>query len=123
LGIKPGFKLCIIDPPQNYWALLGELPANVDVGELDTGRFDFIHVFVKDKARLEVWMGALKEHMLPAGMIWVSWPKRSSKVATDLNENVVRDLALHSGLVDVKVAAVDETWSGLKLVIRLKDRS
>jgi hypothetical protein len=123
LGIKPGFKLCIIDSPENYWALLGELPSNVHIRELGAGPFDFIHIFVKDKARLEAWMGALKERMLPSGMIWVSWPKKSSKVATDLNENSVRDIALQSGLVDTKVAAVDDTWSGLKLVIRLRDRS
>jgi hypothetical protein len=122
LGIKAGFKMCVIDPPQNYWHLLADLPENVSVGEPGEGAFDLIHIFATDKAQLEAQMGTLKQYILPAGMIWVSWPKKSSKVATNLNENLIRDLALKSGLVDTKVCAVDETWSGLKLVIRLRDR-
>jgi hypothetical protein len=123
LGIKAGFKMCVIDPPQNYWHLLGDLPENVSVGRPGEGVFDLIHVFAKDGAQLEAQIEKLKQHIVPAGMIWVSWPKKSSKVATDLNENLIRDLALKSGLVDTKVCAVDETWSGLKLVIRLRDRA
>jgi hypothetical protein len=123
LGIKDGFKVCVIDPPQNYWHLVGDLPENVSVGEPGEGAFDLIHVFAKDGAQLESQIEMLKQHIVPAGMIWVSWPKKSSKVATDLNENFIRDLALKSGLVDTKVCAVDDTWSGLKLVIRLTDRA
>ena len=122
LGIKAGFKMRVIDPPPNYWDLLGTLPDNVSIGEPDEGRFDFIHVFVADRARLEEQLGELRARIAPAGMIWVSWPKKSSQVATDLSEPIIRDLALGSGLVDVKVCAVDNTWSGLKLVIRLRDR-
>jgi hypothetical protein len=122
LGIKAGFKMCVIDPPQNYWHLLDDLPENVSVGGPGEGAFDLIHIFATDKAQLEAQIDTLKQRILPAGMIWVSWPKKSSKVATDLNENLIRDLALKSGLVDTKVCAVDETWSGLKLVIRLRDR-
>ena len=123
LGIKAGFKIWVIDPPPDYWDLLGPLPDNVSVGGPDERRLDFIHLFVTDRARLEAQLGELRAHIAPAGMIWVSWPKKSSRMATDLSEAVIRDLALAGGLVDVKVCAVDATWSGLKLVIRLRDRS
>jgi len=122
LGIKAGFKMRVIDPPPNYWDLLETLPDDVSIDEPDEGRFDFIHVFVTDRARLEGQLGELRAHIAPAGMIWVSWPKKSSQMATDLSEPIIRDLALRSGLVDVKVCAVDAIWSGLKLVIRLRDR-
>jgi len=122
LGIKAGFKMWVIDPPPNYWDLLGALPDNVSIGQPDEGPFDFIHVFVTDRAWLEEQLGELRACIVPAGMIWVSWPKKSSQAATDLSEPIIRDLALRSGLVDVKVCAVDAIWSGLKLVIRLRDR-
>ena len=123
LGIKPGYRICVIDPPGNYWDLLGELPEDVSVRQLGLGSLDFIHVFARDRAQLAERIPTLRDRIVPNGMIWVSWPKKASKVATDLSENVVRDLALKNRLVDVKVAAVDNTWSGLKLVIRLKDRA
>ena len=122
LGIKAGFKLWVIEPPLDYWDLLGTLPDDVSIGRPDGGPFDFIHVFVTNGAQLEEQLGVLRARIVPAGMIWVSWPKKLSHVATDLNETIIRDLALRSGLVDVKVCAVDATWSGLKLVIRLRDR-
>lgn len=122
LGVKPGYNMCVIDPPGHYWELLGDLPENVSVRELGEGAFDVIHVFARDRSQLKKQMPTLRDCIFPNGMIWVSWPKKASKVATDLSENVVRDLALKNRLVDVKVAAVDGTWSGLKLVIRLKDR-
>ena len=123
LGIKPGYRMCVIGAPDNYWDLLGDLPEDVSVRALGQGAFDFIHLFAKDRAQLEAQMPTLRESIVPNGMLWVSWPKKASKVATDLSENVVRDLALKNRLVDVKVAAVDDTWSGLKLVIRLRDRA
>jgi hypothetical protein len=122
LGIKAGFTICVVHRPHNYWHLLRDLPENVSVRDLGAGPFDLIHVFARDKVWLEERMATLKASIVPAGMIWASWPKKASKVPTDLNENVIRDLALEHGLVDTKVIAVDETWSGLKLVIRLKDR-
>ncbi len=122
LGIKAGFKLWVIGPPPNYWELLGTLPDHVSIGEPDEGPFDFVHVFVTGRVQLEEQLGRLKARLVPAGMIWVSWPKKSSQVTTDLSEPIIRDLALKSGLVDVKVCAVDRIWSGLKLVIRLRDR-
>jgi hypothetical protein len=122
LGIKPGFRICVIDPPSAYWDLLGPLPEHVSVYQPGAVGLDLIHVFARDKRQLEARIGVLRESIAPAGMLWVSWPKKSARVATDLDENVIRDLALANGLVDTKVAAVDETWSGLKLVIRVKDR-
>jgi hypothetical protein len=122
LGIKRGFTVAVINPPENYWDLLETLPDDVAVQDIDGGPFDLIHVFTTEKKVLERNLERLKDRIAPDGMIWVSWPKKSSKVQADLNENVIRELALGIGLVDVKVVAVDETWSGLKLVIRLKDR-
>jgi hypothetical protein len=124
LGIKAGFKLMLLNPPENYEATLGTLPENVTVLiALDQGPFDFVHFFTKDKDTLEDQFPNLKQALVSNGMLWISWPKASSKVDTDLKEGVVRDIGLANGLVDVKVAAIDETWSGLKFVYRLKDRS
>ena len=83
---------------------------------------DFIHCFAVEAAALRKTLPALKREMAPSGSLWVSWPKKAGKVATDVSANIVRDAALAIGLVDVKVCAVDETWSGLKLVIPVKDR-
>jgi hypothetical protein len=121
LGIKPGDAIAIIDAPENYWDLLGELPKGVTVENGGTG-LNFIHVFVTEAAALAARIDSLRQRIKPNGMIWVSWPKKAAKVPIDLNENVVREIALAQGLVDVKVAAIDEKWSGLKLVIRVKDR-
>lgn len=122
LGIKGGMRLLVIDEPKDYWELLGELPHGVRVGDGGEGDVDLIHVFVKERRDLEERLAGLKKRMRPSGMIWVSWPKRAAKVPTDVTEDVVRGVALAEGLVDVKVCAVDETWSGLKLVVRLRDR-
>ncbi len=123
LGIKEGFKIAVINPPVGYWRLLGQLPDQASVSDpLSDSSLDFVQVFVKDAAELERGLTELRGRIVPNGMIWVSWPKKSSKIETNLNENVVRDLGLKSGLVDTKVCAVDETWSGLKFVIRVKDR-
>jgi hypothetical protein len=107
---------------QDYFQTLGKLPEGVRPAKKIKGKFDLIHFFTKARGELEARLPTLKRALTPAGALWVSWPKSSSKVATDLNENIVREIALKNGLVDVKVCAVDETWSGLKLVFRLKDR-
>ncbi|HNP06444.1 MAG TPA: hypothetical protein PKN99_02405 [Cyclobacteriaceae bacterium] len=86
------------------------------------GRADFIHLFVKEKKRFGREFLKLKTELKKDGMLWVSWPKKSSKVASDLDENIIRDYGLANGLVDVKVCAVDEVWSGLKFMYRVKDR-
>lgn len=123
LGIKSGMTICILNAPVNYAATLGGLPD--EVNHLKTpqkGKMDFIQIFCKDSAVFLKNYAKMKEALRPGGMLWISWPKKSSAVVSDLTENFIRNHALENGLVDVKVCAVDETWSGLKLVIRLKDR-
>jgi hypothetical protein len=123
LGIKEGFRIAILNPPENYTSVLGALPAGVTVDDRGRAGMDLIQCFVMSKREAASAISALKDNISPGGALWVSWPKVSSGVKTDLNENVIREIGLKSGLVDVKVCAVDETWSGLKLVYRLKDRS
>lgn len=122
LGIKPGFKVRFVDPPGHYFDLLEGLPADIVVVEEPTPGVDFIHYFTGQASSLEKDLAALKTEIVPNGIIWISWPKKASKVPTDVTEDVIRNLALPIGLVDVKVCAVDAVWSGLKLVIRIKDR-
>ena len=122
LGIKPGFIIAVLNPPADYDQTLGELPDDVDKMDSLDGTFDFIHFFTKDRAELEAEFPNLKAALKPDGMLWVSWPKKASKVPTDLDENMIRDIGLGNGLVDVKVAAIDAIWSGLKFVYRLEDR-
>jgi len=101
---------------------LGELPAKATTAKLLKGPCDFIQFFTTDKSVLDSAFPKLKKNLELAGTLWISWPKGASQVKTDLNENVVREIGLSNGLVDVKVCAVDEIWSGLKFVYRLKDR-
>ena len=120
LGIRPGARVAIVGAPEGYEAVLGPLPEGVE-RTLDPP-LDFIHVFAFERAALESAFRKMKPKLAADGMLWVSWPKKAAKVPTDLDENVVRRIGLDQGLVDVKVAAVDEVWSGLKFVYRLKDR-
>ena len=122
LGIKRGARIVILAPPPGYARTLGLLPKGVVVAKTLRGSFDFIQLFLAKRGELERRFAALARALAPDGMLWVSWPKKASGVPTDVTENVVREIALAGGLVDVKVCAVDETWSGLKLVRRLKDR-
>jgi hypothetical protein len=122
LGIKPGTTVYCYQPPTNYFDLVFPLPADIVIKERLSGPVDFIHVFVKDKNSFVKVFAQCQKRLKKDGMLWVSWPKRSSKIPTDLDENVIRDFGLEQGLVDVKVCAVDEVWSGLKFVIRVKDR-
>lgn len=122
LGIKPGAAVHVIEPPKEYFNWLGTLPEGVSVKTKLAGELDFIHVFVKDQKTFQALFLKSKKFLKKDGMLWVSWPKKASKMVTDLDENRIRDFGLNEGLVDVKVCAVDETWSGLKFVIRVKDR-
>ena len=122
LGIKEGFKVAILSAPENYVQTLGELPENIIVSDTLSRSLDFIHFFTTQRDTLAAEFPRLKQALAPAGMLWISWPKRSAKVETDLTEDIIRAVGLDNGLVDVKVAAVDEVWSGLKFVYRLKDR-
>jgi hypothetical protein len=120
LGIKPGARLQFVSEPKELAGLLGELPDGSRVAS--RGALDFALLFVKAQSDLRKGFARLRDRLQPNGMLWVAWPKKASGVTTDLTEGVVRTFGLESGLVDVKVCAVDDTWSGLKFVRRLKDR-
>lgn len=123
LGIKEGFRIALWNPPDNYADLLGPLPTGA--GEVAAGEsgVEFSHVFAKTRRELQAGLDAARAGMAEKGMIWLSWPKKSSGVETELDGNIVRETGLEIGLVDIKVCAVDETWSGLKFVIRVADRA
>lgn len=122
LGIKSHSTILLLDFPTDYPLLLGTLPQGIRLKEKLEGRFDFIQYFVTEKVLLEKRFPLLKRHLKSTAALWISWPKGSSGKKTDLNENVIRNIGLTHGLVDVKVIAVDDTWSGLKFIFRLKDR-
>ena len=122
LGIRAGDTIALLHAPDDYLELVGPLPEDARVLKRMTDDVRFIHLFVRDRSALVRELPRTKKAMARDGMLWVSWPKKSSGVATDLTEDVIRADALAAGLVDVKVCAVDETWSGLKLVYRLADR-
>src|ERR1043166_4759049 len=123
LGIKPDFCVAFINAPDDFVKQL-ELPVTVKVKSIArSDDFDLIHVFVKGQQNLANAFAQYSRRIKPNGMFWISWPKKTSGVPTDLNENVVRDIGLAAGLVDVKVCAVDDVWSGLKFVYRLADRA
>ncbi len=121
LGIKPGSTIAILGAPRGYDRLLGRLP-EVRRRTPATGRLDFVQFFTTEKHELERRFATLARSLTPAGMLWISWPKKASGVTTDLTEDVIRAVGLAHGLVDVKVGAVDDVWSGLKFVRRLEDR-
>jgi hypothetical protein len=120
LGIKPDARIQFVSPPKNFPSLVGPIPEGARVQR--DGVLDFAIVFVTELADLMKRFPVLRDRLETNGMLWVAWPKRTSGVTTDLNEGVVRDYGLRAGLVDVKVCAIDDTWSGLKFVRRLKDR-
>ncbi len=122
LGIKPHYKVRFINVPDNYFDLLGPLPEGLRQLEDNSEAANFIHLFAESAAEYENAILLLKDEIERDGMIWVSWYKKASKIPTDLNENIIRDIALDLGLVDVKVCAVDARWSGLKIVIRKENR-
>ncbi len=122
LGIKPGMTFVVLGAPPDYAETLGELPEGARLQTQLRGPLKFIHFFSTQRNELEGRFAALKKALAPDGALWISWPKGASKVPTDLTENVVREMGLRHGLVDIKVCAVDETWSGLKFVYRIKDR-
>ncbi len=122
LGIKSGYRAVLVGGPENYFELIEDAPSDVAWLDLDDGRANFVHFFSDSRSELEHMMPALQGAIAKDGMVWISWPKKSSGVETDLDGNIVREAGLSHGLVDVKVCAVDETWSGLKFVHRVADR-
>jgi hypothetical protein len=122
LGIKPGLAVVIINAPTNYRRLLGTIPEDVTFSGRLKPDSSFVHIFIKKRSELANRLSVLREKIADTGTVWVSWPKRSSGVSTDATEDVVRAVALPLGFVDVKVCAIDETWSGLKLMVRRTNR-
>jgi hypothetical protein len=123
LGLKPGMRAWFQDVPDSVRAEIDRDAPPIEQLELPEPPVQFAHIFVSSCAILDCELRMLLPLLDPAGMIWVSWPKKASKVPTDITEDVIRAVALPLHLVDVKVCAVDETWSGLKLVIRKERRS
>ena len=118
LGIKPGTRVYVAGAPKTYRESLEPLPAGVAFEKMVSESINLIHFFTDSRAKLAAALMKYRKVMRPDAIIWVSWPKKASKVPTDITEDTVREVALPMGLVDVKVCAVDEVWSGLKLVIR-----
>jgi hypothetical protein len=117
LGIKPGFRIFVDGAPAAYGDVVGELPDEVTIVSRPKASLDVVHLFATEAAGLAGRLRKYRDAIVPDGMIWVSWPKKASGVATDLSDVVIRDTALTLGLVDIKVCAIDDIWSGLKFVI------
>ena len=122
LGIKPGCRLFVADAPRNYAELVAPLPEGVQLTAQLHADTDVVHVFSTRRAKLVEALRSALAKMKREGAIWVSWPKKASRMETDITEDTIRQLALPMGLVDIKVCAVDETWSALKLVLRKEKR-
>jgi hypothetical protein len=118
LGIKQGFKVFLVKAPAEYRALLAPLPAAVAFTSTANSSTNLAHVFATERSALARVLAALRKKLSPEAAVWVSWPKKSAKVPTDITEDTIRAVALPLGFVDIKVCAVTEVWSGLKLVVR-----
>ena len=123
LGFKPGFRVAFVNAPSEFASDLGELPDDIQVlNDNLRSPLDLVVLFVTSQRAVKSAFPKLAKKLANNGMLWVSWPKKSSGVATDLSENIIRNIGLDAGLVDVKVCAINEVWSGLKFVYRLRDR-
>jgi hypothetical protein len=118
LGIKPGSQVVTRDAPTEYLKWLGPLPPSAAITKRISASTDIVHVFTTRRANLERELNQLRKALRPDAAVWVSWPKKGSKVPTNITEDVIRQIALPMGWVDIKVCAVSEVWSGLKLVVR-----
>jgi Protein of unknown function (DUF3052) len=123
LGYKEGFKIRLVHPPDYYFDLFVDFPENISILKDKKAKKNLIHYFTKEVKDLYADILNLRNELEQSGMLWISWPKKASKIPTDITEDLIRELAVKNGLVDVKVCAVDEIWSGLKLVIPVKDRT
>jgi hypothetical protein len=122
LGFKPGMRILTVGTPADYVSWLGDLPPDATLLTVCDGEIEAAHLFTIHRARLGEELARVRKVLRQDGMVWISWPKKASKVPTDVTEDVIRELALPMGFVDVKVCAVSEIWSGLKLVIRKSER-
>jgi hypothetical protein len=118
LGIKAGATVCLSHAPKHYGGLVSPLPDGVRLVARISEATDIIHIFVTRRKDLASGLKSTMKAMRPDAAVWVSWPKKSSRVATDVTEDAIREVALPMGLVDIKVCAIDDVWSGLKLVVR-----
>jgi hypothetical protein len=123
LGIKEGFEVKLINEPDDFLESLNGIRNSVHFTKILNKPVDMIHLFTRSKKELIIEFSGLKNFIKKNGILWVSWPKRSSNYISDLDENVVRNIGLVNGLVDTKVCSIDENWSALKFVYRIKDRS
>src|ERR1700733_14995001 len=122
LGIKENFRIGLFHPPKNYFDFFFEWPLHVEISDNPGIKKNLIHFFPKEFSEYQTLLPLLKEEIEQNGMIWVSWPKKASKISSDVSEDLVRNYALETGLVDIKVCSVNDVWSALKLVIPLKHR-
>ena len=124
LGIGEGDEVALIGAPERFEDTLGDLPdvASLHTNLADDARYDVIVAFITQRAELEAELPRLRARMAPACGLWIAWPKRASRVPTNMSDQVIRDVVLPTGLVDNKVCAIDDTWSGLRLVIRKQNR-
>ena len=122
LGITQEMAVVLTRAPANYRKLLGRIASSVEFSDKMKNASNFVHIFTKSRGELEKTLAIVREKVADTGIVWVSWPKKSSGVRTDVTEDVVRSIALPLGFVDVKVCAIDETWSGLKLMVRRTNR-
>jgi hypothetical protein len=122
LGIKERFKIRLVNQPAYYFDLFTDLPENVEILTNKKNTKNLVHYFTKKATDLHRDIQSLRREIFPSGILWISWPKKASKIQTDVTEDIIRNMALANGLVDIKVCAIDETWSGLKLVVPVKDR-
>ena len=125
LGIRPGYSVALVNAPAGFTDLLGDLPGvelldglPAEQREVGAELVDVIVFFTTSRAEYEAELGTLRAHMTPACGLWIAWPKRAAKVPTDMTEHVMREVALPTGLVDNKVCAIDQVWTGIRLVIR-----
>jgi len=123
LGIKEGFKVLLVKAPAQYRALLAPLPASVRFTSTANSSTNLVHAFTTERSALARLLNTLRKKLSDEAAIWVSWPKKSSKVRTDITEDAIREIALPLGFVDIKVCAVNDVWSGLKLVVRKELRA
>lgn len=123
LGIQPGFTLAVVNPPGEYRQIVDPMPDGVTILSAVSGSTDMVHLFCTQRADLTNVLTRTIAHLRADATVWVSWPKKASRVPTDITENTIREVALPLGLVDIKVCAVDEIWSGLKLVFRKENRA
>ena len=123
LGLKPPLSLAVINAPRAYRSWLGELPSGVRIVSKVGKPLQAVHLFVAKRETLKKNLASLRKVLEQSGFVWVSWPKKASSVETDITEDVIREIALPLGFVDIKVCAVSDVWSGLKLVIRKSERA